>query len=41
MVGDVGQNSGKTAAIGGLVGVAFVVIYLLFVRSLKKKHDGI
>ena len=37
-----GQNPGKTAAIilGGAAGVAFLVILLLFARSLKKKHDG-
>jgi len=37
-----GQNPGKTAAIilGGAVAVAFLVILLLFARSLKKKHDG-
>lgn len=36
-----GQNTGKTVAIilGGLAGVAFLVICLLFARSLKKKHD--
>lgn len=41
-VGDAGQNPGKTAAIivGGVATVAFVVICLLFARSLKKKHDG-
>lgn len=35
-------NPGKTAAIilGGVAGVAFLVICLLFVRNLKKKHDG-
>jgi len=37
-----GQNPGKTAAIilGGAAAVAFLVILLLFARSLKKKHDG-
>jgi len=37
-----GQNAGKTVAIilGGAAGVAFLVICLLFARSLKKKHDG-
>lgn len=37
-----GQNTGKTVAIilGGLAGVAFLVICLLFARSLKRKHDG-
>ncbi|XP_027367314.1 cysteine-rich repeat secretory protein 3-like [Abrus precatorius] len=37
-----GQNPGKTAAIilGGAAGLAFLVICLLFARSLKKKHDG-
>lgn len=37
-----GQNPGKTAAIilGGIAGVAFLVIFLLFARSLRKKHSG-
>lgn len=37
-----GQNPGKTAAIilGGVAGIGFLVIFLLFARSLKKKHDG-
>lgn len=37
-----GRNPGKTVAIilGGVTGVAFLVICLLFARSLKKKHDG-
>jgi hypothetical protein len=37
-----GQNPGKTAAIilGGIAGVAFLVIFLLFARSLRKKHNG-
>jgi len=41
-VGDAGQNPGKTAAIilGGVAGVTFLVICLLFARSLKKKHEG-
>ncbi|XP_027367057.1 cysteine-rich repeat secretory protein 3-like isoform X2 [Abrus precatorius] len=36
-----GQNTGKTVAIilGGAAGVAFLVICLLFARSLMKKHD--
>ncbi|KAI4345889.1 hypothetical protein L6164_012976 [Bauhinia variegata] len=36
-----GQNTGKTAAIilGGAAGVGFLVICLLFARSLMKKHD--
>ncbi|ESW17337.1 hypothetical protein PHAVU_007G231300 [Phaseolus vulgaris] len=36
-----GQNPGKTAAIilGGVAGVTFLVICLLFARSLKKKHE--
>ncbi|KAE9621962.1 hypothetical protein Lal_00032406 [Lupinus albus] len=36
-----GQNKGKTIAIivGGVAGVALLVIFLLFFRSLKKKHD--
>ncbi|KAK7391657.1 hypothetical protein VNO78_20074 [Psophocarpus tetragonolobus] len=36
-----GQNTGKTVAIilGGAAGVAFLVICLMFARSLKKKHD--
>ncbi|CAL5208084.1 unnamed protein product [Lathyrus oleraceus] len=36
-----GQNPGKTAAIilGGIAGVAFLVIFLLFARSLRKKHS--
>ncbi|KAK7279185.1 hypothetical protein RJT34_24231 [Clitoria ternatea] len=36
-----GQNPGKTAAIilGGVAGLAFLVICLLFARSLKKKHE--
>ncbi|XP_061356808.1 plasmodesmata-located protein 2-like [Gastrolobium bilobum] len=35
-----GQNTGKTVAIilGGAAGVAFLVICLLFARSLMKKH---
>lgn len=38
-----GQHTGKTVAIilGGLGGVAFLVICLLFARSLVKKHEGI
>lgn len=37
-----GQNPGKTAAIilGGIAGVAFLVIFLLFARNLRKKHSG-
>ncbi|KAL5139198.1 Cysteine-rich repeat secretory protein 3 [Glycine soja] len=37
-----GQNTGKTVAIilGGAAGVAFLVICLMFARSLKKKRDG-
>lgn len=37
-----GQNTGKTVAVilGGAAGVGFLVICLLFVRNLKKKHDG-
>ncbi|KAJ1377942.1 Gnk2-homologous domain [Sesbania bispinosa] len=37
-----GQNPGKTVAIilGGAAGVAFLIICLLFARSLMKKHDG-
>ncbi|CAK9329229.1 unnamed protein product [Citrullus colocynthis] len=36
-----GQNTGKTVAVilGGAAGVGFLVICLLFVRNLKKKHD--
>ncbi|CAJ2642244.1 unnamed protein product [Trifolium pratense] len=36
-----GKNPGKTAAIilGGIAGVAFLVIFLLFARSLRKKHN--
>ncbi|KAG4910931.1 hypothetical protein JHK87_057047 [Glycine soja] len=36
-----GQNTGKTVAIivGGAAGVAFLVICLMFARSLKKKRD--
>jgi len=39
-VGDVGQNPGKTITIilGGAARVSFVVIYLLFVRSLKEYY---
>lgn len=38
-----GQDPGKTAAIilGGIAGVAFLVIFLLFARNLTKKHNGI
>lgn len=37
-----GQNTGKTVAIilGGIAGVAFLVICLLFARNLVKKRDG-
>jgi len=37
-----GQDPGKTAAIilGGIAGVAFLVIFLLFARNLTKKHNG-
>lgn len=37
-----GQNTGKTVAVilGGAAGVGFVVMFLLFIRGLKKKHDG-
>ncbi|KAA8548879.1 hypothetical protein F0562_000563 [Nyssa sinensis] len=37
-----GQSTRKTVAIilGGAVGVGFLVICLLFARSLTKKHDG-
>ncbi|KAK2967920.1 hypothetical protein RJ640_010530 [Escallonia rubra] len=37
-----GSNTGKTVAIilGGAVGVGFVIICLMFARSLLKKHDG-
>ena len=37
-----GQNTGKTVAVilGGAAGVGFLVICLLFIRNLKKKHDG-
>ena len=37
-----GQNTGKTVAVilGGAAGVGFLVICLLFIRGLKKKHDG-
>jgi hypothetical protein len=37
-----GGNTGKTVAIilGGAAGVGFVVICLLFARSLLRKHDG-
>lgn len=36
------QSTGKTVAIilGGAVGVGFIVICMLFVRNLTKKHDG-
>uniref|UniRef100_A0A5B7AR09 Putative cysteine-rich repeat secretory protein 3-like n=1 Tax=Davidia involucrata TaxID=16924 RepID=A0A5B7AR09_DAVIN len=36
-----GQNTGKTVAIilGGAAGVGLLIICLLFVRSLMKKHD--
>ncbi|KAI4318164.1 hypothetical protein L6164_025967 [Bauhinia variegata] len=36
-----GQSTGKTVAIilGGVAGVAFLVIFLLFARNLMKKHD--
>ncbi|XP_022138305.1 cysteine-rich repeat secretory protein 3-like [Momordica charantia] len=36
-----GQNTGKTVAVilGGAAGVGFLVICLLFIRGLKKKHD--
>ncbi|RHN78655.1 putative Gnk2-like domain-containing protein [Medicago truncatula] len=36
-----GQDPGKTAAIilGGIAGVAFLVIFLLFARNLTKKHN--
>lgn len=39
---DTGQNTGKTVAIilGGAAGVGFLVICMLFARSLMKKHDG-
>ena len=38
-----GQNTGKTVAIivGGAAGVAFLVICLMFARSLKKKARGL
>lgn len=37
-----GPKTGKTVAIivGGAAGVGFLVICLLFARSLMKKHDG-
>lgn len=37
-----GQNTGKTVAIilGGIAGVAFLVICLLFARNLVKKREG-
>jgi len=39
-LGDVGENPGKMVAIIlRVLRVAFVVIYLLYARSLKKKHD--
>ncbi|GAA0165807.1 hypothetical protein LIER_21117 [Lithospermum erythrorhizon] len=40
--GSSGQSTGKTLAIilGGAAAVGFLVILLLFVRSLVKKHDG-
>lgn len=36
------QDTGKTVAIilGGAAGVGFLIICLLFARSLLKKHDG-
>ncbi|XP_031376724.1 plasmodesmata-located protein 2-like [Punica granatum] len=36
-----GQNTGKTVAIilGGVAGVGFLIICLLFARNLLKKHD--
>ncbi|XP_042513865.1 plasmodesmata-located protein 2-like [Macadamia integrifolia] len=37
----IGQNTGKTIAIvvGGAAALGFLVICLMFIRSLKKKHD--
>ncbi|KAF3674598.1 Cysteine-rich repeat secretory protein 56 [Capsicum annuum] len=37
-----GQNVGKTVAIivGGVAGVGFILICVLFARNLMKKHDG-
>ena len=36
------QDTGKTVAIilGGAAGVGFLIICMLFARSLLKKHDG-